>query len=154
MPARHASRLLAALAAMATALTAVAAQEAASDATTDSGPPAGLTLELNALEGTAAGCRLTFVATNRLGTDIAKAAFEVALFDTAGLVERLMVLDFRDLPHERTRVRQFDLAELDCGGIGRVLINDATACDGDGLAPDACIRGLAAENRTDIAFGA
>jgi len=65
-----------------------------------SGPAQGpvLSLELNAAQPSEKGCRLTFVVNNALGADLSKAAFEIALFNEAGVVDRLAVLDFNDLP--------------------------------------------------------
>ncbi|WEX11875.1 hypothetical protein [Chelativorans sp. AA-79] len=110
-----------------------------------------LSIELNGAEPSERGCRLTFVAANRLGQDIARAAYEVALFGKDGLVERLTILDFKELPDAETKVRQFDMPEIDCANLGRVLINGATACEG----PDAsaCMKRLEATTRGAVAFG-
>jgi len=61
-------------------------------------PASALTLELNGAQPSDKGCRLTFVITNALGADLSTAAFEIALFNEAGVVDRLTVLDFEDLP--------------------------------------------------------
>ncbi len=116
----------------------------------EGGEPPSLSLELNGAEATERGCRLTFVAANRLGEDIDRAAYEVALFGTDGLVKRLTVLDFKDLPDGQTKVRQFDLPDIDCEGLGRVLINGATACEGG---ENACMDALKTETRGSVAFG-
>ncbi|MCC5777670.1 hypothetical protein H7H48_01290 [Nitratireductor sp. B36] len=110
-------------------------------------------LELNALQKSDKGCRIAFVVENAMGKDIAKAAYEIALFTKEGLVDRLLVLDFQDLPNEKTKVRRFDLAEADCDEIGRVLINDASACEGDGIEPGDCIGRLEATSRGSVTFG-
>ncbi|MAS12639.1 MAG: hypothetical protein CMH69_04995 [Nitratireductor sp.] len=110
-------------------------------------------LELNALQKSDKGCRIAFVVENAMGKDIAKAAYEIALFTREGLVDRLLVLDFQDLPNEKTKVRRFDLAEADCDEIGRVLINDASACEGDGIEPGDCIGRLEATSRGSVTFG-
>jgi hypothetical protein len=44
----------------------------------------GLGIELNRLEPVEGGCRLTFLATNGLGTELARAGIEVALFGADG----------------------------------------------------------------------
>ncbi len=123
------------------------AQEAASPA------PAALSLELNGAQPSDKGCRLTFVVTNGLGADLGKAAFEIALFNDAGVVDRLTVLDFKDLPKGKTKVTRFDLAGTDCGKISRVLVNSATQCEGTGVDPNACTRQLKTETKAKIAFG-
>ncbi|TPL87780.1 hypothetical protein FJ950_06760 [Mesorhizobium sp. B2-3-14] len=112
-----------------------------------------LTLELNAAQPSGKGCRLTFLVSNNLGADLTKAAFEIVLFNEAGIVDRLTVLDFKDLPHGKTKVTRFDLAGTDCIKVSRVLINSATNCAGTGVEPTACMRKLKTDTRTGIAFG-
>ena len=119
----------------------------------EAAPEATLTVELNALQPSDRGCRFTFIATNMLGGELAKAAFELVLFDTEGKVSRLTVVDFKDLPQGKTKVRQFDFAGLDCAGIGRVLINDSTECGGEGIDAKACIQKLKTQTRTEVVFG-
>lgn len=113
-----------------------------------------LGLELNGARPSDKGCRLTFVVTNDLSADLSKAAFEIALFDEAGVVDRLTVLDFKDLPAGKTKVTRFDLAGTDCAKVSRVLVNSATECVGTGIDPSACLRELKTSSRTGIAFGA
>lgn len=111
-----------------------------------------LTVELNALQPTDKGCRVTFLATNRLGAPLDRAALEVALFGKDGGIDRLVTLDFKALPVGKTKVLQFDLAGTQCDGISRVLVNDVAACAGQGVDKAACAS-LATTNKTDIAFG-
>jgi hypothetical protein len=146
--------LLAALAVC--ALPAVAASAALAEDTgngAEAAGPAGLSLELNALQSSDKGCRLTFVIANHLSGDIAKAAFEIALFDRTGVVDRLTVLDFRELPRGKTKVSRFDLTGADCGKISRVLVNSATTCDGSGIEPSDCLTKLRASTRAKVEFG-
>lgn len=112
-----------------------------------------LTLELNAAQPSDKGCRLTFLVNNNLGADLSKAAFEIALFNGAGVVDRLTVLDFKDLPAGKTKVTRFDLAGTDCAKVSRVLINSVTECTGAGVEPAACMRKLKTDTKTGIAFG-
>lgn len=112
-----------------------------------------LTLELNAAQPSDKGCRLTFLVSNNLGADLTKAGFEIALFNEAGIVDRLTVLDFKDLPAGKTKVTRFDLAGTDCTKVSRVLINSATECAGTGVEPAACMRKLKTDTRTGITFG-
>jgi hypothetical protein len=118
-----------------------------------SAPVAALSLELNGAQPSDKGCRLTFVVTNTLGADLSKASFEIALFNEAGVVDRLTVLDFEDLPAGKTKVTRFDLAGTDCAKVSRVLINSATECAGKGIEPGACMRGLKTATKTGITFG-
>ena len=138
---------LALSAAVATAFcSGAAAQESAK-------PAPALSLELNSAQPSDKGCRLTFVVTNDLGAALSKATFEIALFNEAGVVERLTVLDFKDLPAGKTKVTRYDLAGIDCTKVSRVLVNAATDCAGSGIEPTACMRGLKTSTRAGIAFG-
>jgi hypothetical protein len=124
----------------------VAAQAAA--------PAPVLRLELNAAQPSQKGCRLTFVVENRLAADIERMGFELALFDDKGVVERLTVLEFKDMPAGKTKVSRFDLSSVDCGKIGRILINHASDCVGAGVGPSDCMQRLETVSRAPgIAFG-
>lgn len=116
-------------------------------------PDAHLALDLNALQPSQNGCRLTFVVANNLTTPIDRTAFEMALFNRQGVVDRLSVLDFKGLPAGKTKVSRFDLSGVQCDAISRVLINDATACEGAGTAADACISSLRTTSKSGIQFG-
>ena len=83
-----------------------------------------LDVELNALTPSQKGCMMTFVAENNLATPINKVSFELAFFNDKNAVDRITVLDFRDLPQGKKRVRQFDMPNVKCETVTRVLIND------------------------------
>lgn len=112
-----------------------------------------LGLELNALQQTDTGCRLTFLAENRLGTEVARSSFELALFGASGGIDRLVALEFAALPEGKSRVVQFELKYLQCDGLGRVLVNDITSCEGGALTPAACLAALVPTSRVTAAFG-
>lgn len=112
-----------------------------------------LLLELNGAQPSDKGCRLTFVVMNRLGAELSQAAFEVALFNEQGVVDRLTVLDFKELPAGKTKVTRFELAGTDCSKVTRVLVNSTTECKGAGIEPSACMRQLTTNSKTSIEFG-
>lgn len=105
-----------------------------------------LTLELNRLDSVEGACRLTFLAENGSGTDIVSLALETVLIDTDGVVDRLTLFEFGELPAGVPRVRQFDLSDLACADLGRVLVNGVAGCDG----PDDCGNDLNLLTRTDV----
>lgn len=113
-------------------------------------------LELNAAAETEGGsCRLTYVASNQTGMALDRTAFEVAVFDSDGVVNRLLVLEFGALVEGKTKVLQFDLAETPCASISRIVVNNLTGCtaSADGAESDVCMSALAATSRTAIQFG-
>lgn len=113
-------------------------------------------LELNTAADTTDGsCRLTFVASNRLGTGMSNIAYEVAVFDANGIVSRILVLELGALSEGKTKVLQFDLAGQPCTNTSRMIVNAVAACtleDGT-VSPDLCLSGLTAGSRGLIQFG-
>ncbi|MFH1795072.1 MAG: hypothetical protein ABIK36_02930 [Pseudomonadota bacterium] len=140
-------------AASAIVLTSLALMPLAPASAQTTAPEPHLLLDLNALQPSQGGCRLTFVVANDLPTPIDRAAYEMALFDKAGVVDRLTVLDFKSLPSGKTKVSRFDLKGVDCANVSRVLINDATECSGAGTPPDACLSALKTQSTSGISFG-
>ena len=123
----------------AAAVSGAAAQEAAA--------AKGLDVELNALATSQKGCLFTFVAGNGLAQDLSKVSFEFVIFNDKGTVERLALLDFRDLPSGKAKVRQFDVPGIKCEAVKNLLINDAPVCDGEGLANGACMDGIVTRSK-------
>ncbi|OCX61446.1 hypothetical protein BFP70_15615 [Thioclava sp. SK-1] len=132
---------------------------APTSATAQETVPAGLptfALELNAATDTQDGaCRLTYVATNTGDIGYDRTAYEIAVFDGAGIVDRLLVLEFGALPAGKTKVVQFDLSDSPCDDISRIVVNTAAACLPAGTQEQTtvCLEDLDARSRTAIQFG-
>jgi hypothetical protein len=121
-------------------------------AATQAATSPGITVELNRLEDVDTGCRLSFVFTNSLPVAVDGLAIEAVLFDADGRVDRFLLLKARPLPKGKTRVQQFDVGQASCAGIGRVLLNDVTACAGEGLDASACLEAVRPASRAAIPF--
>lgn len=111
---------------------------------------AGLHLELNTINDTGTACRMTFVANNRTGADIEQAVFETVIFDSSGSVMSLSLFDFRELPPDRPRVRQFDVPGITCESLGQALINGASTCTVDGTDSAVCHEALSLSSRISV----
>lgn len=111
-------------------------------------------LELNNAQSVESGCRLTYVATNNLGTELSATSYEVAVFDAEGVVNRLLILEFGRLQSDKRKVVQFDLADTACENISLLLVNSVAVCTAaDGSEPD-CLAALETSSRTEnIEFG-
>ncbi len=113
----------------------------------EAGKAKGLTVELNALAASQKGCLFTFVAESGLAQNVAKVSFEVVIFNDKGTVERLALLDFRDLPSGKAKVRQFDVPGIKCEAVKNLLINDAPVCEGEGLEKGRCMDGIVTRSK-------
>lgn len=111
-------------------------------------------LELNTATDVPEGCRLTYVATNGTGAALDQTSFEVAVWNDKGDVVSIVILDFGALPENKTRVVQFDLPQMGCPTISRLLINNQRDCTSGGATTDICITSLNASSRVQtIQFG-
>lgn len=109
-----------------------------------------LNVELNALAPSQKGCMMTFLAENNLGTDISKISFELAFFNQKQTVDKVTVLDFRDLPQGKQRVRQFDMPNVKCEDVSRIIINDTPVCNGP--AAGECKKALQTKSQIPVPF--
>lgn len=133
------------------------AQDASASPQADPPQHAGLQIELNAAQDVEAACRLTFLVRNGLGVPLGQLALETVVLTDQGIVDRLTLFDFRDLPMDLPRVRQFDLPGIACASIATILINGVATCagpDSDAVAvagpdagPDPCAAGLSLTSR-------
>lgn len=119
-------------------------------AQTEATASGGLQIELNSVQDVENACRLTFVAENQTGTAIDEASFETVIFDASGSVVSLTLFNFRDLPEDRLRVRQFVLRDRDCSSIGKALINGTNTCKVAGEESSICEDSLKLQSRIDV----
>lgn len=112
-------------------------------------------LELNGAKNTDKGCRVTFIAVNKLGTKLDKTAFEIGVFDEKSIFSELVVFDFGRLPSGKTKVVQYDLPRQ-CETISRMLLNSIKECAAEGGkdAKQDCEDKIVTRSRADkIEFG-
>ena len=122
----------------------------ASFAQTDQTSSSRLHLELNNLQDIEGACRLSFLAKNETDVAIDKAVFETVIFGADGGVASLSLFDFRELPVDRARVRQFDLPGRACDSIGQVLVNGASSCVVAGTESTMCKEALFLSSRLTV----
>ena len=111
-------------------------------------------LELNHVQPTAdGGCRLSIIATNGLERPMNQLGLEMVAFNTEGLVDQFLRLDFSRISAGKTKVLQFDLAGKSCESLSRLHINDVLNCVPPTITDVYCPDLLDLTNRTAIQFG-
>jgi hypothetical protein len=114
-----------------------------------------LTIELNKVQQSQDGCRLSFIAVNEMGANLETTAMEVVFFDSNDVVSEMLLLDFGRLPSDKTKVVEFVLQQQECEQISRVLVNDVVECSSaeeQNMTRD-CFNALKTSNRAEIEFG-
>ena len=84
-------------------------------------------VELNALENSENRCRMTFVIENKGKATVESLKLDLALFNGEGAVYRRIVVDMAPVRAAKTVVKAF-VTEGDCAQLGKVLVNEVTAC--------------------------
>jgi hypothetical protein len=108
-------------------------------------------IELNKVETVENACTAYFIVRNTTADPLAQVNIQLFVFDTPGQIQGAFTLPFTDIRPNSEKVGVFQLAQSDCGGIGRVLINDIGECVGAGNAPiDRCNAMFAATSRATI----
>lgn len=111
-------------------------------------------LELNHVQPTQdGGCRLSVIATNGLERPMNQLGLEMVAFNSEGLVDQFLRLDFSRISAGKTKVLQFDLAGKACDSISRLHINDVLNCVPPSITDVYCPDLLEIKNRTSIQFG-
>lgn len=120
-------------------LAAVPPQVAAQEGTPPSAAPPGaeraplpshgaVNVELNKLEPVASACRAYFLVENQMPVPLQEMRLDVFLFDLSGVVLRRVALSFADVGVGKVKVALFDLPDLACTDVSRLLVNDVIGC--------------------------
>lgn len=113
-----------------------------------------LLLELNKVESVGGDCRTTWVVNNTTGANLETVKLDFVAFDLDGIVVRRVIADMGPIHSGHTRVKLFDLKEIDCGNVGRVLMNGVRTCEGGSaaVAPGLCKESLQTASRAPVPF--
>jgi len=121
----------------------------ASEAEASGGGPY-LNVQLNTIEQQEDACRVYLVVQNESEDRFTDLEMELILFDTQGFVSRRYAVQIAPLQPNKTRVRPFDLPELDCTTVGQFLINDVTRCAAEDQEQPDCLRRIRTESKGDV----
>lgn len=99
--------------------------------------PASVEVELNKLESIDGGCRAFFVVRNGTETTFESLDLDLVTFRPDGVIGARFQVELAPVAIDKTLVKPFDLADVSCGEIDRVLLNDVVACAPE--APPACL---------------
>lgn len=129
-----------------------AKQEAVKDAPAVA--PAPIRLELNKLEPTSGGaCRVYFLIENGKGPSLRSLKLDLFVLDDKGVVGKRMAVEAAPIASGKTMVKLFDVAGVECGSFGRVLLNDVISCTAADGAALSCLDRIDVSSKADVPFG-
>ncbi|TFH50420.1 MAG: Tat pathway signal sequence domain protein [Lysobacterales bacterium] len=111
-----------------------------------------LHIELNRLEEHGAGCRVHLVLENAGAHAYTSYRLDLVIFDADGVIARRLALETAPLRANKTMVKEFELTDLACRQVGRVLLNDVSQCASAAGDMDDCITATRVSSRGSVAF--
>ena len=110
-------------------------------------------VELNKLENNGSGCQPYLVFENKTEIDFGSLKLDLVMFDGEGIIARRVAVEGAPLPPGKMAVKVFDMPDLACDRIGRVLLNGLTACADQDGERDSCLTLLEIGSRAaDVDF--
>lgn len=117
------SLLAAAMVAFAWTPVSAGAQETSSDS-----DPGNLRVELNKLEPMESACRAYLLFENGTSGDFGSLKLDLVMFNPEGVINRRLAVEGGPLPAGKTSVKLFDIEDVACTSVNRVLLNGVLAC--------------------------
>jgi hypothetical protein len=111
-----------------------------------------LHIELNRLEEHADGCRVHLVVENASPRAYSSYRLDLVIFARDGVIARRLALETAPLRANKTMVKEFALNGLACAGVGRILLNDVSACVSAEVHMDDCVASTRISSRAAVAF--
>lgn len=111
-----------------------------------------LHIELNRLEDRDDGCRVHLVVENPSERAYSSYRLDLVIFASDGVIARRLALETAPLRANKTMVKEFELAGLACRGVGRVLLNDVSACASEAGEMHDCVTRTRVSSRASTSF--
>ena len=111
-----------------------------------------VSVELNKLEQMDGACRAYFVLENGSGIAFDSLKLDLVMFDTDRIVSRRLAAEVGPLSPGKTSLKVFDMEDLLCAELGRLLLNDVTTCADDSGSRDNCLVLLSTSTRATVPF--
>ncbi|TNC13773.1 Tat pathway signal protein [Methylobacterium terricola] len=109
------------------------------------GTGAPLRVELNKLETAGEICKAILIVENGKGGAIKSLRLDLNAFDPDGIVQKRSMVELGPVPARKTALRQFEISPTPCAQVGRVLLNDVAACEGQDAAGHSLSRDICLE---------
>lgn len=109
-------------------------------------------VELNKTEPKGDACRVYMIIENDSGRALETLKLDLVLFDTDGVVAKRLAVETAPLAVGKTGLKLFDIADMACPNLGRMLLNDVLACaDANGPVAD-CLTYITPTAKGDLTF--
>lgn len=111
-----------------------------------------VSVELNKLESSRDACRAYVVLQNTGTIGYETLKLDLVVFDVDGIVATRLAFEGAPLPIGKTSLKVFDIDDLACPRIGRLLLNDVVGCSDRSGSQTDCLAGISTEARGAVPF--
>lgn len=112
----------------------------------------GVRIELNKLEPLESACRAYLLFENRTPNDFTSLKLDLVMFNAEGIINRRLAVEGGPLAANKTSVKLFDIQDVSCGAVSRMLLNGVLSCsDSQGERED-CLQIIETASRSDTEF--
>ncbi len=111
-----------------------------------------VSIELNKLETHESACRAYLVLENGTNDAFHALKLDLVMFDVEGIVAKRLAVEVAPLPAGKTSLKVFEIDDMACEGIGRVLLNSDLACADAAGSRDDCLDLISTSARGQVAF--
>jgi hypothetical protein len=111
-----------------------------------------IAIELNKLEQVDQACRAYLLFENETDKQFVDFRLDLILFGADGVIMRRIAVDSSPLRAGKSVVKLFDLADLRCEDMARILLNDVAPCADDEASRQDCVDLVTPNSRTEVVF--
>ena len=111
-----------------------------------------LHIELNRLQQHGDDCRVHLVLENTSPRTYTRYRLDLVIFAADGVIARRLALETAPLRANKTMVKEFELSDFACVQVGRILLNDVSACAFGTGDMDDCVTTTRVSSRARVSF--
>ena len=112
----------------------------------------GMKIELNKLESVEGACRAYMVFENNASSAYDSLKLDLVMFDPNGVINKRLAVEGGPLPAGKTSVKLFDIKDVSCADVDRVLLNDVLSCQGPAGDIEGCLDDIDTTSRHSAVF--
>lgn len=112
----------------------------------------GLRIELNKLEPVEGACRAYMIFENQSGQAYDSLKLDLVMFDSDGVINKRLAVEGAPLPAGKTSVKLFDIKDVTCEQLGRILLNDVLSCRSPTGERNDCLAEIETASRNLVSF--
>ncbi len=89
---------------------------------------------------------------NQSGQAYESLKLDLVMFDSDGVITKRLAVEGAPLPEGKTSVKLFDIKDVTCEQLGRILLNDVLSCRGPTGERNDCLADIQTASRNLVSF--